>query len=333
MSAASPDKIALACLAFVAFTAFSAPGFAQTREAALPGKPSALFSAIRSGSSDSLAAQLDKGADPNDSLQGYSALMAAALSGSPAQMRLLIDHGARINYVNASGISALWLAVPDREKTSLLLDHGADPNLKVEGYGILVKLAAIPGTVDLFRLLIGKGAGLKKSATDNYLVFNAASSGDTAILGFLLRSGLSPNDTVSFGDCPIDAALNYRSFATLKMLVDSGADVNFHSMTITTLPALIGFTPLMTSALYNDKPSFLYLLQHGANPNLKNKSGLTALMLLEQSEVDDPEMTLALLKAGAAPSDKTPDGSDALSFALKKGNTESVAILKNYAAK
>jgi len=316
MSAASPDKIALACLAFVAFTAFSAPGFAQTREAALPGKPSALFSAIRSGSSDSLAAQLDKGADPNDSLQGYSALMAAALSGSPAQMRLLIDHGARINYVNASGISALWLAVPDREKTSLLLDHGADPNLKVEGYGILVKLAAIPGTVDLFRLLIGKGAGLKKSATDNYLVFNAASSGDTAILGFLLRSGLSPNDTVSFGDCPIDAALNYRSFAT-----------------ITTLPALIGFTPLMTAALYNDKPSFLYLLQHGANPNLKNKSGLTALMLLEQSEVDDPEMTLALLKAGAAPSDKTPDGSDALSFALKKGNTESVAILKNYAAK
>jgi ankyrin repeat protein len=299
----------------------------------LPAQSQSLFSAIRSGNIDSLAAQLGNGANPNDSLQHYSALMAATLDGSTTQMRMLIDHGAKVNYTNALGISALWLAIPDREKTSLLLDHGADPNWKIEGYGILVKLAAMPGTIDLFHVLTGAGADLKKNAADNYLVYNAASSGDTAILGWLLRSGFSANDTVSFGDYPINSALGFRSFPTLKMLVDSGADVNVQPETTPTLPALVGFTPLMTAALFNDKPSFFYLLQHGADPNRKSKTGFTALMLLQQSETDDPAMTLALLKAGAQVSAKAPDGSDALTYALKRGNTQSVVILKTYAEK
>jgi hypothetical protein len=289
-----------------------------------------LFQSIRSGSTDALAQQLRNGANLNDTLDHYSALMAATLNGSTDQMQLLIDHGANVNYVNSLGISALWLAVPDKNKTMLLLDHGADLNLKIEGYGVLAKLAAMPGTINFFHWLIDKGADLKKCTADNSLVYIAAASGDTAILGFLLRSGFRANDTVAFGDYPINSALNFRSFATLKMLVDSGADVNVQPMTVPTLPALVGFTPLMSAALSNDKPSFLYLLGHGANPNLKNKKGFTALMLLEASEIDDPDMTLALLQHGAVPAEKAPDGSTALYYAEKKGNTPSVAILKKY---
>lgn len=292
-----------------------------------------LFQSIRSGSTDALAQQLRNGADPNDTLDHTSALMAATLNGSVDQMRLLLDHGANVNYVNSLGIPALWLAVPDQDKTMLLLDHGANLNLKIEGYGILAKLAAMPGTIGMFHLLIDKGADLKKCATDNSLVYIAAGSGDTAILGFLLRSGFRANDTVSYGDYPIDFALNYRSFATLKMLVDSGADVNVQPMSVPTLPALVGFTPLMSAALSNDKASFLYLLANGANPNLKNKSGFTALMLLEAAEIDDPEMTLALLQHGADPAAKAPDGTTAFYLAAKKGNTESVKILKKYEPK
>ncbi len=292
-----------------------------------------LFQSIRSGGTDALAQQLRNGADPNDTLDHYSALMAATLNGSVDQMRLLLDHGANVNYVNSSGIPALWLAVPDQDKTMLLLDHGANLNLKIEGYGILAKLAAMPGTIGMFHLLIDKGADLKKCAADNSLVYIAAGSGDTAILGFLLRSGFRANDTVSYGDYPIDFALNFRSFATLKMLVDSGADVNVHPIIAFALPATVGFTPLMTAAVSNDKPSFLYLLAHGANPNLKNKSGFTALMLLEAAEIDDPDMTLALLQHGADPAAKAPDGTTAFYLAARKGNTESVKILKKYEPK
>jgi len=126
--------------------------------------------------------------------------------------------------------------------------------------------------------------------------------------------------------------LFYRSSATVKMLIDHGADVNKRTKAFL-LASFNGFTPLMFAALANDKPSFYYLLDHGADPNQKNKNGYTALMLLQQAEEDDPAMTKALLDHGAEPSIKTPAGNDALHFAMQKGNTGSVAILKKYVNK
>jgi uncharacterized protein len=293
-------------------------------------KTAALFKAIRSGRAEAVQQQLANGVSFNDTLNSYSALMAATLNGSLEQMEILIAHGANVNYHSSDGITALWLAVPDWNKTKLLLDHGADANHKIDGYGILVKLAAIPGTIKLFHLLIDKGAELRKSAPDNYLVYNAASSGDTALLGFLIRSGFNVNDSVAFGDYPINNAEAFRTFATLKMLVDNGADVNVKQWIPFGLDAFKGFTPLMFAAVAHDKPSVLYLLEHGANSNARNKQGYTPLMLLEQSETDDPELTLALIKHGAIVSEKAPDGTDALYYAKEKGNTPSVTLLEKY---
>jgi len=223
--------------------------------------------------------------------------------------------------------------VPDRDKTKLLLDHGADPNHLVQGYGVLVKLAAIPGTLDLFHLLIDHGANLRKMAPDNYLLYNAASSGDTAMIGFLIRSGFNVNDSVSFGDYPINNAEAFRSFAALKMLIDNGANVNVKQWIGPGLDAFKGFTPLMFAAVCNDKPSILYLLDHGADPNARNKSGYTPLMLLEQSDSDDPDLIVAFIKHGAHVDEEAPDGTDAMYYAKQKGNTASVAMLEKYLKK
>ena len=307
--------------------------FAQAPATPASNKTAALFQAIRSGSTEQLQQQLLNGADANDSLNSYSALMAATLNGSLEQMKILIARGANVNYQSSDGTTALWLAVPDWDKTKLLLDNAADVNHQIQGYGVLVKLAAMPGTIKLFHLLIDKGADLKKSAPDNYLLYNAASSGDTAILGFLIRSGFNVNDSIAIGDYPINNAEAFRTFATLKMLVDNGANVNVRQWIPFGLDAFKGMTPLMFAAVCHDKPSFLYLLEHGADPNAKNKQGYTPLMLLEQSETDDPEMTLALIKHGAVVSQKAPDGTDALYYAKGKGNTPSVVLLEKYAGK
>jgi len=296
-------------------------------------KTAALFHAIRSGSAYELQKQLANGANANDIMNSYSALMAAALNGSVEQMKILIDHGANVNYQSSDTTTALWLAVPDWDKTKLLLDNGADPNHKIHGYGVLVKLCAMPGTINVIHLLIDRGADLKKSSSDNYLVYNAAASGDTAILGFLLKSGFNVNDSVWIGDYPINNATAYRTFATLKMLVDNGANVNVKQWISFGLDAFKGFTPLMFAAVAHDKPSFLYLLEHGADPNARNWQGRTPLMLLAQSETDDPEMTIALIKHGARVSDLAPDGTSALHYAKQKGNTQSVALLEKYASK
>jgi serine/threonine-protein phosphatase 6 regulatory ankyrin repeat subunit A len=163
-------------------------------------------------------------------------------------------------------------------------------------------------------------------------LYNAAFGGDTSIIRFLLNSGLNPNDTVSYGDYPINAALNYRNADAVKMLVENGANVNVQPKSFF-LESFVGFSPLMFAAVSNDKRSFYYLLDHGANTNLKTKKGFTALMLLQQSENDDPEMTLALIKHGAITSEKAIDGTDALYYAKRKGNTQSVELLKKYATK
>jgi ankyrin repeat protein len=304
--------------------------FCCLHTAAQPPATTALFASIRSGSSIALQQQLSAGASPNETLYGYSALMAAVLCGTTQQMQLLIDRGANVNYENQQHLSALWLAVPDRQKTALLLDHGADPNHPVEGYSVLTKCASFPGTADLLQFLIRKGADPRKSAPDNYLLYNAAASGDTAILGLVIRLGFKVNDTIAVGDFPINGAQLFHHVSTVKMLVENGADVNARSMYMQTLPAVVGFTPLMNAALNADKATILYLLDHGADPNLKSKTGVTALMVLQLSETDDPDLTLALLKHGANPADKTPDGTDAVGYAAQSGHIKSAELLKQY---
>lgn len=287
-----------------------------------------LFRAIRSGNAGELEQLLKNGADPNAKSEDYSALMAAALNGSSAQMKLLIDDGATVNYENTNGLTALWLAVPDWDKTSLLLDHGADPRIPSrEGFTVLVKLANMPGTENIFHLLMDKGADLKKSGPGNFLLYNAASSCDTAIVGLLIRSGLNVNDT-ALGDYPLTSALNYRCFPTVKMLVDNGADVNVRPNF--QLEPMKGMTPLMIAAVSRDSLSLFYLLDHGADTHATSKKGYTALMYLQQAENDAPEMTLALIEHGAIPSQKAPDGTDALYLARKHGNSGSIAVLNKY---
>lgn len=289
-----------------------------------------LFQTIRLGDAAKLQALLQEGANPNAVSAGYSALMAAALNGSAQEMEVLLQHGADVHYRNGDSITALWLAVPDEEKTQLLLAHGAKANVPSrEGNTVLVKLALIPGSTALMQLLIEKGCDPRKAGPHNDIMYNAAGSGDTAMVGLLLRYGVSVNDTAATGDYPINAAANYRAFGTLKMLVDNGANVNVSAKSAV-LPLLIGITPLMWAAISNDKPSFYYLLQHGADANAKSPRGYTPLIFLSMSDVDDPDMIRALVQHGADPLVEAPDVTDALFYASQKGNTQSVELLSNY---
>ena len=217
----------------------------QAAAASQSGLPSdtALFRIIRSGNLTALKQKMAASADANATMNGFSALMIATLSGTPEEMQLLLDHGAKVNYADDDSITALWLAVPDETKTLLLLDHGADPNmLSKEHYTPLVKLVSFPGTTPLFKKMVAHGADPKRGARDNSLLYQAASTNDTALVGVLLSLGFPLNDTTSLGDYPINAALSFRGFQTLKMLVDNGADVNVTTPN-TFLPDLPGPDP------------------------------------------------------------------------------------------
>ncbi len=266
---------------------------------------------------------------PHDTTGGFSPLMTATLTGSLNDMRYLIDQGANVNYADADSLTALWLAIPDSAKTELLLQHGADPSLlSKDHYSPLVKLVNFPGTSGLFQTLVAHGADPKKAAPDNSLLYMAAATGDTTLLGLLLRYGFKPNDTVSYGDYPLNSALGFRTFPTVKMLIDNGADPNC-ATPASLLPNIAGMTPLMTAALNDDELSFYYLLDHGANVNARSRTGYTTLMFLQLADIDHPSLTKTLLEHGADPAIKTRNGDDAYSMASQKGNTSSTQLLKH----
>ncbi|MES1214439.1 MAG: ankyrin repeat domain-containing protein, partial [Bacteroidota bacterium] len=153
LSAASKKAIS-SFLVILVLGFYSQNIFAQQPAAGVSTRTKELFQAIRSGSTSELQQQLAKGASVNDSLNGYSALMAATLTGSVEQMKLLIEHGADVNYMAKDSTTALWIAMPDWDKTNLLLDHGADLQHRIGGYTVLVKLASLPGSIKLFRLMM-----------------------------------------------------------------------------------------------------------------------------------------------------------------------------------
>jgi ankyrin repeat protein len=65
-----------------------------------------------------------------------------------------------------------------------------------------------------------------------------------------------------------------------------------------------GTTPLMQAALYGDVESVRFLLANGADPNIRNEAGATALMWA----VDDFEKTRLLLERGADVNARSDDG-------------------------
>jgi ankyrin repeat protein len=91
-----------------------------------------------------------------------------------------------------------------------------------------------------------------------------------------------------------------------------------------------GITPLMYAALYGDATSLQQLLDLGADPNLKNDAGATALLWA----VDSLDATRLLLDRGADPNTRSVDGRTPLVLAAARaGATEVVKLLLDRGAR
>jgi hypothetical protein len=81
-----------------------------------------------------------------------------------------------------------------------------------------------------------------------------------------------------------------------------------------------GITPLMYAALYGDMPSARLLLEMGADPNVRNDAGATALLWA----VDDPAMTRLLLERRADPNVQSLDGRTPLQVAAGRDDASEI---------
>ena len=90
-----------------------------------------------------------------------------------------------------------------------------------------------------------------------------------------------------------------------------------------------GSTPLMYAALYGDTDALRRLLAHGADPNIQNEAGATALMWA----ADDLEKTQLLIEHGAEVNARSTEGRTALLIAAgRAGSKDIVKLLLDHGA-
>lgn len=219
----------------------------------------ALMWAAAENHGDAVKMLLDGGADPNIQSYptnfkrkvsgqtvlprgGFTATMYAAREGAIDAVRALADGKADLNRGDADGMSALMIAIINAhyEVGALLLEKGADPNI-ADSTG----MTALYAVVDMNTLQFMHGRPTSK---------HSGKLDAVALAKLLLDRGANPNAALKG---PILQRHNNSPLQTL------GA----------------GTTPLMRAAKSGDVTLMRALLDHGADPNLRQQNNNTLLIL------------------------------------------------------
>ncbi|XP_059171165.1 putative ankyrin repeat protein RF_0381 [Physella acuta] len=225
----------------------------QNRESCAPGE-TALMVALRNYNDDVACKLLSYNADVNiKNEKGYTALHMAVLGLSRKALPLILQQGCSVNVQAENGDTPLMLA-DDKSIVKLLCDTGADVNLRnCEGKSAL-HYAIFYGKINLVRLLVEAGAEINSNVPE-------------PLPHLILAVCFNDQDMVEF-------------------LLTAGADVNAVSSCGT--PPLIAAAENIDSTLYPEEHThftmFDILLRGGADINITDKNGLTALMYITKRQ-------------------------------------------------
>nr|XP_022899741.1 ankyrin-3-like isoform X2 [Onthophagus taurus] len=218
------------------------------------------------------------------------------------EIRILLACGAKVNEPVTQGLMPLHYAVWQRyyEATQLLLTRGGDVNAVDEcGYSAL-HLSAEHGFAEVVKLLLQSGAKVDyRPNTDE----------------------LFPRTMLS--DEPLRLAIRNKHKDVARILLENGADPNkryFFGSEIN---------------LVTDLEFLELLLTFGANPDSRDRAGLTPLMKAAR-QPHGMSAVLLLIKYGAdvnAMADHRHDYRTVLHYAVLSGNLEIVELLIKQGAK
>lgn len=248
-----------------------------------------------------------------------SELTDAAERGDRARVAALLDSTDAARLVDEPGgygMTALLYAAQanDLELAEALLDAGADPD-RGNAYDITpLWLAATNRSPLMTELLLARGADATFAMPHGETALMAAGrSGDAGSIRLLIEAGADPNASEDkHGETALiwAAAENHRD--AIRALVEGGADPDQPGkmldlapmewvqigMVSTVLPAG-GWSPLMYAARENARDAARALTEVGANPDLRDADGTTALGVAIMNGHYD--LAAWLLEAGADP--------------------------------
>jgi ankyrin repeat protein len=210
----------------------------------------------------------------------------------------LLEGGANPNVRMENGVTPLWLAVSidDTNMIKLLIDHGADINLRYPpSGGSLLDYCNSLDKIDAATLLLKRGLNPDTPDSEGQSpLIGAIFTLDTPMVSLLLKFGANPNFLTPGKETPLTVAIfkhkslktrahetpqeiKYRdsinevqraiAYQIIKTLLKSGASLNSPG----TLE--MGFTYLHDAVAHCDTAAVQLLLQYGADRNAKDSDG------------------------------------------------------------
>ena len=273
---------------------------------------------------------------PETEPTGVEPWVETLLFGSAAEVKRLLDAGLSPNAATASGgTTALMMAAPDVEKMRLLLDRGADVNLRARSrFSALMVAAQYQDSEPAINLLLDRGAQVGPPA-DGAPVFNAnpfflaSYAGNAKVLKRLQEAGAKMDEPMlvigTSRTTPMLGAFKFGDMEVARTLLDLGAPVDFADGN--------GITMLSRSVLNNEVEMARMLIARGANVNSVDKLGMTPLLWASAIDFGDAGMIELLIASGARADARNKDGLTPLEIARKHRHTHLVPVLEKAAAR
>ncbi len=157
--------------------------------------------------------------------------------------------------------------------------------------------------------------------TVNLTIFEAAATGKTGqIVRQLARDPKLVNAYAADGFQLLGLACFFGHYETAEYLINTGAAINSHSLN------QLSAAPIQSAAAAGHVKIVMLLLNHGADPNVREQGGYTPLHAAAQN--GDIQMIRALLFNGADLHIKTQNGKLPVDFAKEAGHTDAYALLR-----
>ena len=241
-------------------------------------------------------------------------LIQAASKGYAVIVEYLIGKRADVNAKDNSGSTPLSHAVYNGNSkiVTFLIENGADVNKRNHTGKTALFAAVRTGNVEILRLLIDKGAEIGVKGRRDYVtpLMEASDGGHTEIAKILIEKGANINAKQVSGLTPLYMAAFNLHTATVKLLINGGANINAVDMnggTILTALASVPFKDIEVAMVMSGTTArrisagmakmVKLLLENGADPNIRDNDGKTAL--IEAKENRHSEIAKLLIQAGA----------------------------------
>ena len=261
---------------------------------------------------------------------GSTPLMYATLYGDAESMRLLLEAGADPNIRNEAGATALMWAVDDLDKTRLLIRSGADVNARSDdGRTPLLIATARPGSYDVVKLLLDHQANSSQTVSSYKGPLTplrlAAEAGEPAMLRLLLEREADAKAMGGF--LALLAAMNANDANCVSLTLKTADPAALKGAGLFLVP------PFGAPSALLDTKAVKTFFEAGADVAVRDSAGRSLLMLAVSSDDVPVETVEALIGLGADVNVTTADGKTALDFAQQTGRTPIVELLEKAGAK